>query len=114
MIYAPQEEWDTTKENIWIVTQKLSWDIQLSSFYQLTRWNLESVIPEFELIDETVEDEKVVFSYKGTQAWTTLQREQTLIINEDVVYVFTYTAIEETFDNFAEEITNIVDTFKLN
>lgn len=113
MFFAPQEENDTTKENLGIVMNKLEGDVQLESYYQLTRGNLENVIPNFELVNETKGEKTITFVYKGKQGETTLQRQQTLRLEGTTVYIFTYTALEDTFNDLLNDINNIINSFSL-
>ncbi len=113
MFFGPQGEDDTTKENLWIVVNKLEWDVQLESYYQLTRGNLENVIPEFELISEDKGENTITFTYAGEQGEAALQRQQTLRLEGTTVYIFTYTALDKTFDDYSTDINKIINSFSL-
>jgi len=52
MFFAPQEEGDKVKENIGIVTEELTGDVQLSSYFELAKGIAESVIKEYQIVKE--------------------------------------------------------------
>jgi hypothetical protein len=118
MLYAPQPKGDTVKENLGIITEKVEGSVNLSGYYELTKGNLETIIPDFTLISK--EDIKIdginaiKIIYKGTQQEKKLQREQVIFLKNNTAYVCTYTATQDTFDSLVKDVEAIINSFKLN
>lgn len=112
MLYAPQEAGDTIKENLGIISEKIEGDVNLNSYYELTKGNLETIISDFTI--ESKEDIKIdgidaiKLIYKGTQQDKKLQREQILLIKNNTAYISTYTATQDTFSDFVQEAEAIM------
>lgn len=113
MFFAPQKEGDMVKENLWVIIQELEGDINFNSYYESMKANLEDVIPAFEFVNEDIQNNQITFGYKGTQAEKVLQRQQTLILKWTTIYIFTYTAIEKTFQDLLNEVNGIIKSFSL-
>jgi len=84
MFFAPQKEGDNIKENLGVTTVKLTGDVQLASYFELTKGNSESVIRDYKVEKEealTVNGENAMkIIYKGTQNDKKLERQQIVFL----------------------------------
>ena len=118
MFFAPQEKWDTIKENIGVTATELTGNVQLSSYFELAKGIAESVISNYKIEKEepiTINGENAMkVIYKGVQGGENLQREQVIVLKWKTAYVITYTATEKTFNNLLVGVDNIINTFTIN
>lgn len=118
MLFAPQEKWDTIKENIGVTTTELTGNIQLSSYFELAKGIAESVISNYKIEKEeaiTINGESAMkVIYQGVQGGENLQREQVVVLKWKTAYVLTYTATEKTFNDLLAGVDNIINTFTIN
>jgi len=117
MFFAPQGEGDKIKENLWIVTEELTGDVQLASYFELTKGSIESVIHDYKVEKEeaiTVNGGNAMkIIYKGTEGENKLEWQQIVTLKWTTAYIFTYTATEDTFNNFIDEVDAIINTFTM-
>lgn len=118
MFFAPQEEWDKIKENLGVTIEELTGDVNLTSFFELTKGNVESVIRDYKAVKEeamTINgNDAMKIIYKGTQSEQKLQWQEIIVLKWTTAYVFTYTATEDTFNDFIDEVDTIINTFQIN
>lgn len=117
MFYAPQNDGNKAKENLGILSEELTGDIDLSGYYELTRGNVESVIADYKFISTEnikIQDmDAIKLTYQGTQNQMDLEREQVMLIKGETAYVFTYTATQDSFAKHLEDADSIIDSFTL-
>jgi hypothetical protein len=51
--------------------------------------------------------------YKGTESENKLEWQQVVLLKWTTAYVFTYTATEDTFNDFLGEVDAIINTFSI-
>lgn len=117
MFFTPLGEWDQLQENVGVMKKALDKDYTLTEYYELTKPELIKLIPEFtEISNEPIkindiDAQKLI--YKGKQGDTKLQREQIYLIKNKNVYVLTYTATEDTFNEFAQKVDEMAATLEI-
>jgi len=117
MFFTPLTENDQLKENVGIIRQDLDKAYTLAEYYDITKPELVSLIPEFtEISNETIkindmDAQKLI--YKGTQGETKLQWEQIYLIKDKNVYIATYTATEKTFAEFVQKFDEMAVTLEV-
>lgn len=117
VLFAPQWSWDTVKENIWLTSIKLTWDTDLNNYYKKTKEMLESIINDFQLIwkkeIQVNNTQAIVIVYEWTEDNQKLKREQVFFLEWNTIYIFTYTALQSTFDTFLQEANSIINSFSI-
>jgi len=117
VLFAPQLSWDTIKENLWITSLEISWAIDLNTYYKQKKSFLENIINDFELISKEEVNIKnikwITISYKGTDEWQKLRRQQTFFFISKTVYIFTYTTTQETYQDFLQDVNSIINSFSI-
>lgn len=122
IFFAPQWSWDNIKENLWITSDDLTWEIYtwytgLDTYYNQTMSLLENVINDFQLVSKEeiqVDNQNAItIIYNGTVENRKLRREQVFFIKWKTVYIFTYTAPQDTFYAFSADVNNIINSFSL-
>jgi len=120
MIFSPSASDDTFRENIGVITEELPADLELDvdSYYNEAKSQLTSVIENFkEVSNENIKvagyDAKKV-QYLGTQGEDTYKWQQVFFIKDNMTYVITYTATEDTFEDFLDVANSIVASFGLS
>ncbi len=117
MFFSPLTKDDTLKENLGIVKKELDKEYTLNDYYTTTQPELQKLIPNFtEVSNETmqingIDAQKLI--YKGTQGDVKLQREQVYLIKNKVVYIITYTATEDTFDEYINDVETTISSLQL-
>ncbi len=112
MFFSPLAKDDTLRENLGIVKKELDKEYTLTEYYTATQPELQKLIPNFtEVSNETIQingidAQKLI--YKGTQGDVKLQREQVYLIKNKVVYIITYTATEDTFDEYIKDVDTTI------
>lgn len=117
MFFAPESTGDTVKENLGVLTETLSGTIDLNAYVELTKGNVESVINEYSFVSQdgiTIGDTPAIkLIYKGSQSAQNLQWQQVMFLKDNTVYIFTYTATQDTFKDFSEAVNSIITSFSL-
>jgi hypothetical protein len=84
MFFAPLKEGDKIKENLGIITEELTGDVQLTSYFELTKGNVESVIHDYKMEKEeaiTINGENAMrIIYKGTESENKLEWQQVVLL----------------------------------
>lgn len=105
---------DTFQENVNLVVQDLQGQaIDLAQYMTLTKDQLSQVITNYEFVDEeTIKAENgldvAMLDYTGQQGQNDLYWRQAIMINGGKAYVLTYSATEDEFDTYAEQVGNIM------
>jgi hypothetical protein len=116
MFFSPTETWDTTKENLGIVIEKLKINQDLTTFANKTKENLEYVITDYKLLNEKnikiwdINAIQITYNWKSSNQ-KLLQRQQLFFIKENTSFVLTYTATQDTFDLYIDWINTITNSF---
>jgi len=117
MFFTPLKENDKLRENIGIMKKDLDKSYSLDEYYALTKPELENMIPDFVEVSKEnitvngIDAQKLI--YQGTQWEFTLKWEQIYLIKDNAVYITTYTATQETFWEFIEEVDAMVSTLEV-
>ena len=102
---------------------------ELEEYKTVTLAELEAVLPDFKVIESTVEsdipeeDKKpltlggrdaISFEYECTLSGQTYRYMQVVTLKDDFFYLLTYTALAENYDKHLEEVSGIIEnvTFK--
>lgn len=106
---------DSINENLWIVVQELQTEETLESFTEKTIEWLKELYEDYnEITKENIEinsNEWITVTYEISENWYKIKAQQTAFLKDNKSYVFQYTATKETFDNYINEINNIVNSF---
>ena len=117
MFFTPITPEDTLKENVGIMKKTLDKDYTLDEYYTKTKPELLKLIPGFAEVSNTtvkindIDAQKLI--YKGMQGTTKLQWEQIYLIKNKAVYIITYTATEGTFDQFTQQLDELLATLTI-
>jgi hypothetical protein len=118
MFLSPLGEGDTLKENVGIAKKELERSYSLDDYSTLHhQQNIIKIFPDYtEVSNETItinniEAKKIIYTL--TQGDTKLQQETIYIIKDKIVYIITYTALQSTFDEFAQTIDEMISTFEI-
>lgn len=106
---------DNINENLWIVVQELQTEETLESFTEKTIEWLKELYEDYnEITKENIEinsNEWITVTYEISENWYKIKAQQTAFLKDNKSYVFQYTATKDTFDNYINEINNIVNSF---
>lgn len=116
MFFTPQTEGDKIQENIGITASELQGQYTLDEFYAKNQETLKQQESYKELENTTikvndVDAKKSIFTTAVNS--NNLKFEEVMIIKGKMVYVITYTALESTFDQFAQKFDEMVATFEI-
>jgi len=117
MFFSPLAKDDILRENLGIIKKELDKEYTLTDYYTITQPELQKLIPNFtEVSNETlqingIDAQKLI--YKGTQGDVKLQWEQVYLIKNKVVYIITYTATEDTFDEYIKDVETTIGSLEL-
>ena len=108
---------DDINENLWIVVQELQVEETLESFTEKTIEWLKELYEDYnEIKKENIEinsNKWITLTYEISENWYKIKAQQTTFLKDNKSYVFQYTAIKDTFDNYINEITEIINSFTL-
>jgi len=91
----------------------------LDEYYKITKPELVKIIPGFtEVSNESIkindiDAQKLIYTGTDTQGKTKLQWEQVYLIKNKAVYIITYTAIEDTFNEYTQMVDEMVATLEI-
>jgi hypothetical protein len=102
---------------------------ELEEYKTITLAELESVLPDFKVIEPTIPEDAVEediepltlggrdaisFEYECTLAGKTYRYMQVVTLKDDFFYLLTYTSLAENYDAHLEEVNGIIEnvTFK--
>ncbi len=117
MFKTPVTEGDTITENVGIAISTLDKEYTIDDYYAITKPQLEERIAWFtEISNENldingIQGKKLV--YKGKQGSYDIQWKETYIIKEKTLYVITYTATVDTYEQYAEKVDEIITTLEI-
>lgn len=118
MFFTPLSEGDQLRENVGIIKKELDKEYTLDDYYAITKPELESMITDFVEVSNnpiTIDNvEGKILIYQGTQGDAKLQREQIYLIKDNYVYIITYTATQDTFSEFIDQINEMAATLEIN
>lgn len=84
MFFAPQAEGDKVKENLGVTTTKLTGDVDLASFVELSKGIVEGRTKDFKIEKEeaiTINGNNAMkIIYKGTNGENKLERQQVIFL----------------------------------
>lgn len=115
--FTPLEENDTLRENISITKKELDQNYSLEEQYILTKPELENLIPNFlEISKENItingiDAHKLI--YQWTQSTYKLQWQQIYLIKDNAIYIATYTATQDSFWEFVQDVDAMVNTLEI-
>lgn len=102
-------------ENLWIKVQELKIKHDEESYIKTTINELKKLYAD--LIEEEIKDTYTnnwkSIIYEFSDKWLNLKAQQTVFIINNKAYVFTYTATKDTFDNYINEINNIINSLTI-
>lgn len=117
MFFTPVTEGDALKENVGIIKKPLDKDYTLDEYYAITKPELLKLIPGFSEVSNTtikvndINAQKLIYTW--TQGTTKLKWEQVYLIKNKAVYIITYTATEETFNQFSQKLDEMIATLEI-
>jgi len=113
----PQMEGDLYREEIVIDSYELENDSNLNIYTEQAIELLQQGLVDFVKLNEKnikINNEKAVkITFQGKRWKWNNQYQQVYLVKENKVFVLTYTALENTFDIYAEEFAKFVDSFEL-
>lgn len=108
---------DNINENLWIKVQELQVEETPESYTQRT---IEWLKDLYETYKETNKKNieinwinGISLTYEMIESWYNLKAQQTVFLKDKKSYVLQYTATKKTFDNYINEINNIVNSFTI-
>lgn len=116
VIFYTPNDWGV-RENLWISIQTPQINTNLEEYYQETMKKIEEISEWFNEIEST--DIEVSWLkgkntiYETIQNDTNIKSQQTVFIDNNIVYILQYTATKETFDKYIKEVNNIIKSFTL-
>ncbi|MFA7298767.1 MAG: PsbP-related protein [Candidatus Absconditabacterales bacterium] len=116
MFSSPTNEEDKIRENVGIMKKPMSKEYTLEEYYALTKSELEAQADYAEVENTTitingVEAKKIIF--KSSMNNTKLQFEQVFLIKNKIAYIITYTATEDTFDQYIKKVNEMIITLEI-
>ncbi|MCX6825017.1 MAG: PsbP-related protein [candidate division SR1 bacterium] len=117
VFFTPMNTGDTVSENIGIMKKSLDKEYTLDEYYAIMKPELTKLVPEFtEVSNESIKINDVnaqKLIYKGTEGSKKLQWEQVYLIKNKAVYIITYTALEDTFNQFNQTLDEMIATLEI-
>lgn len=116
IIFTPKN--DDIKENIWVSTQELQKFLSVDEYYQETVNKLNETQKGFEEIDSKniiIDDLNWKYiTYKYQEGENELKIKQVFLISsENKVYTINYTATKDTFDDYIQNVDQIINSFQI-
>lgn len=117
MFFAPEKEWKTTKENLWITIKLINSWANLDSLYSENKEILQGISENF--IIESEKDIKIdnypakQIQYNFSQGDYNIKQEQILVIKEETLYMINYTATQDTFDEYKKNVDKIIKSISI-
>ena len=106
---------DDINENLWIIVQELQAEQDIESYIETTINELKNLFSDF--IEKENKDTKLnnwkSIVYEFSDKWLNLKAQQTVFIQDNKAYVFTYTATKETFEKYIDTINKIINSFTI-
>ncbi|UKN01732.1 hypothetical protein K6119_18570 [Paracrocinitomix mangrovi] len=107
---------DEFYENINVLSQDLPENMGLKEYSSISKSQIEEFMPgseviEFEDVDAELPYQHIV--YTGPMEGRDLEYMQRYIVKNNRAYVLTFTATQENFDLYKEEVNKIFDTFEI-
>ena len=113
---SPTSETDKIKENVAINTSKLNNSYTIDEYFTANKERLIAQTGYVEIENSNikindVDAKKIIFKsiYKDYK----LQFEEIFIIKNTTLYTITYTATESTFNDFAQQVDEMIATFEI-
>lgn len=106
---------DEINENLWIIVQELQIEQDIESYIDTTINELKNLFSDFvekENKNTELNNWKSII-YEFSEEWLNLKAQQTVFIQNNKAYVFTYTATKETFEKYINTINKIINSFTI-
>ena len=106
---------DDINENLWIIVQELQIKQDIDSYVETTIKELKTLFTDFiekENKNTEFNNWKTII-YEFSEKWLDLKAQQTVFIQDNKAYVFTYTATKKTFKKYIDTINNIINSFTI-
>ena len=117
MFFAPLQEGDKLKENVSISKIALDKTYTLEQYYALTKPDLVALKPGFTEVSNDIVSinglDAQQLIYTGSEGGIALQWAQICLIQDKTAYIITYTATQETFDEYIEAVHAMVATLEI-
>lgn len=115
ILYTPKN--DNINENLWIKVQELQTKETPESFIDKTVEWLQNLYETYNEIDKKNIEinwlEGISLIYEMMENWHNLKAQQTVFLKDNKTYVLQYTATKDTFNNYINEINNIINSFNV-
>ncbi len=96
---------------------------ELKEYYDISVAELASVLPEFEIIEQTApaegeeplkitDKETLIFEYKCKLGEDIYRYKQAVTMKDDFFYIFTYTALEGNYEKHLEDVNATIANIK--
>lgn len=109
LLYAPQN--DNIRENIWISVQTPQIETSLEDYYNNTINWLWTIISDDDIEINWIKWKNIIYT---TESWNIkIKAQQTFMIYWNIVYVIQYTATEDTFQSYINDVNQVRDSFKV-
>lgn len=115
MFFVPKK--GETTENLWIIARHIESWLNLETLYSDNKNILKEISSGF-----VIEEEKDIkidnypakqIQYAFSQENYKIRQELIVIIKDETLYMISYTATQDTFDDYKKEIDKIIDSLKL-
>ena len=117
MFFSPLTAWDTIKENVSITKTALNKPYTLEEYYTITKSDLAALKPWFTEVSNSIitvdgkEFQQLI--YTGMSNDIQLKWQQMSYIHEQSIYVITYTATAATFDEYLDQVNDMIATLDI-
>jgi hypothetical protein len=109
LLYAPQN--DNIRENIWISVQTPQIETSLEDYYNNTINWLWTIISDDDIEINWIKWKNIIYT---TESWNIkIKAQQTFMIYWNIVYIIQYTATEDTFQSYINDVNQVRDSFKV-
>jgi serine/threonine-protein kinase len=106
---------DDINENLWIIVQELQVEQDIDSYVETTVKELKTLFTDFveKEIKNTESNDWKSIIYEFSEEWLDLKAQQTVFIQDNKAYVFTYTATKDTFNEYIDTVNQIINSFTI-
>lgn len=106
---------DLFKENVNVITQSLKGqNVSMTDFVKLTENQIETMVPNGKVWESKGTEERHYIVISGYVEKNDLKFKQLYVIKDEIIYIITFTALEEAYNDYSDIGSKILDSFKLN
>lgn len=116
LISSELKDDDRFRENINLIIQdlnKLNMTMSMAEFVDVTKNQLSSSLNDAEIISSEGNKERHTMVIKGKMNDTKLKFKQVYILKNNTFYILTFTALEDTYEDFITKGDKIINSFTI-